>query len=153
MRIARIYHSDRLIPTETRQPALVVAQPFNLMGLDPANLPTNLRRAMLREPVYAQHHPHHHPRKTPKLERAALDATLGAAEGKEEAPGRVHIRFESARKRLLDPDNLSEKWALDCLRYVGVIRGDEPDKITLETTQRKCAKDEEEHTEIVITYP
>jgi hypothetical protein len=49
--------------------------------------------------------------------------------------------------------SLSEKWTLDCLRYIGVIRGDEPDKITLETTQRKAAKGEAEHTLITITYP
>ena len=65
--------------------------------------------------------------------------------------GRVHIRIVSVRKRLLDPDNLCEKYHLDCLRYCGVIQGDEPDKITLETTQRKAAKGEDEHTQIEIS--
>ena len=74
------------------------------------------------------------------------------AESKDEKanPRRVHIRFVSVRKRLLDPDNISEKWMLDALRFAGVIQGDEPDKITLETTQRKVEKGEEEHTEIDI---
>ena len=40
---------------------------------------------------------------------------------------------------------------LDCLRYCQAIRGDEPDKITLETTQRKTEKGEEEFTLIEIT--
>jgi hypothetical protein len=89
-------------------------------------------------------------RQTPELERPLGNAALGASEGKEAASGRVHIRFVSVRKRLLDPDNISEKWMLDALRYIGAIRGDEPDKITLETTQRKAARSEEEHTEVNI---
>lgn len=88
--------------------------------------------------------------KTPKLERAHGHGSLEAPQAKEANPERVLIRFVSVRKRLLDPDNLSEKWLLDCLRYCGIIRGDEPEKITLETTQRKCQRGEAEHTEISI---
>ena len=91
--------------------------------------------------------------KTPKLERDPSNAALEAEQGEEGASSRVHIRFVSVRKRLLDPDNLSEKWLLDCLRYCGAIRGDEPDKITLETTQRKARKGEEEHTLVEIYEP
>lgn len=87
------------------------------------------------------------------VERPPSNAALGASKGKEADSGRVHIRFVSVRKRLLDPDNISEKWTLDALRFAGIIRGDEPEKITLETTQRKAAKGEEEHTQIEITYP
>lgn len=85
-----------------------------------------------------------------KLERPAGEGALAAPQAKEADSERVRIRIISVRKRLLDPDNLSEKWTIDCLRYCRVIRGDEPDKITLETTQRKCEKGEEEHTEILI---
>ena len=46
--------------------------------------------------------------------------------------------------------NLSVKWLLDACRYARIIRGDEPEKITLEVTQRKCAKGEREHTIIEI---
>lgn len=88
--------------------------------------------------------------KNPKLERVARDGALGAAQGQETSSERVLIRFVSVRKRLLDPDNLAEKWLLDCLRYCRAVRGDEPDKITLQTTQRKCEKGEEEHTEIEL---
>jgi hypothetical protein len=63
---------------------------------------------------------------------------------------RVHLRIVSVRKRLCDPDNLVPKWTIDCLRYCRIIRGDEPDKITLETTQRKTAKGEAEHTLVQI---
>ena len=85
-----------------------------------------------------------------KLEHAVSNGPLATGQAQKAATGRVHIRFVSTRKRLLDPDNLSEKWALDCLRYLGVIQGDEPDKITLETTQPKAAKGEEEHTLIEV---
>jgi hypothetical protein len=84
------------------------------------------------------------------LERAARHEPLAKKQGQEADTGRVHIRFVSVRKRLLDPDNLAEKWHLDCLRYCKAIRGDEPEKITLETTQRKAGKEEAEHTQIEI---
>jgi hypothetical protein len=88
-----------------------------------------------------------------KLERPTVPEPLAAGKAQEEGAGRVHLCIVSVRKRLLDPDNISPKWLIDCLRYCHAIRGDEPDKITLETTQRKTAKGEEEHTLITITYP
>ena len=84
------------------------------------------------------------------LERTSGDESLAAHQGEERATGKLHIRFVSVRKRLLDPDNLSEKWLLDCLRYCRVIQGDEPEKISVETTQRKATKKEKEHTIIEI---
>jgi len=84
------------------------------------------------------------------MERDSGDEPLEANQGQETVAGRVHIRFESVRKRLLDPDNLSVKWMLDCLRYCGAISGDEPEKITLEVGQRKCAKGEAECTVVEI---
>lgn len=89
-------------------------------------------------------------RKAPKLERPARDGAVGTAQSQEADAKRVLVRFVSVRKRLLDPDNIAEKWMLDCLRFARVIRGDEPEKIALETTQRKTAKNEEEHTEITV---
>ncbi len=89
-------------------------------------------------------------RTAPKLERPLGNAALGQGKGEEKDSGRVHLRIVSVRKRLLDPDNLSPKWTIDALRYCGIIRGDEPEKITLEVTQRKAAKTEAEHTVIEI---
>jgi hypothetical protein len=63
---------------------------------------------------------------------------------------RVHIRIVSTRKRLLDPDNLVPKWHIDCLRFIGAIRGDEPDKITLEVSQVKAAKGQQEIVTIEV---
>jgi len=114
-----------------------------------------MRRCMHREPALRKPNANYNPNDTgtpAKLEQNTRHGTLAEKPTETHTTGRVHIRFESVRKRLLDPDNISEKWTLDCLRYIGVIRGDEPDKITLETTQRKAAKNEAEHTQIIITY-
>ena len=98
-------------------------------------------------------HLHHHPHPLPELERHLSTGTLAKDEGEEGGASRVHLRIVSIRKRLLDPDNLSVKWLIDCLRYSSIIRGDEPDKITLQVEQRKCAKGEAEATEIWLTLP
>ena len=88
--------------------------------------------------------------KAAELEPAPRARPLAKSAPKEVPSEPVFIRIVSVRKRLLDPDNISEKWALDALRYCGAIHGDEPDKITLETSQRKAEKGEEEHTLIEI---
>ena len=95
----------------------------------------------------------HHPHPLPELERNPRPRSLAKNEEQEGGAGRVHLRIVSIRKRLLDPDNLSVKWLIDCLRYSSIIRGDEPDKITLQVEQRKCSKGESEATQIFITLP
>jgi hypothetical protein len=87
------------------------------------------------------------------MECNPLNGTLAKGQGEKSNTGRVHLCIVSIRKRLLDPDNLSPKWIIDCLRYASIIRGDEPDKITLQVEQRKCAKSEEESTQVWITFP
>ena len=96
---------------------------------------------------------HHNPHPLPELERHPSPRSLATHEEQEGGAGRVHLRIVSTRKRLLDPDNLSPKWLIDCLRYARIIQGDEPDKITLQVEQRKCAKGESEATQIFITLP
>ena len=95
----------------------------------------------------------HHPHPLPIVERNPRSRSLATHEEQEGGAGRVHLRIVSIRKRLLDPDNLSPKWIIDCLRYSKIIRGDEPDKITLQVEQRKCGKGEAEATQIFITLP
>ena len=97
--------------------------------------------------------PPHHSHPLPLVERNPCAGTLATHEKQEGGAGRVHLRIVSIRKRLLDPDNLSVKWLIDCLRYSKIIRGDEPDKITLQVEQRKCGKGEAEATQIYITLP
>lgn len=89
-------------------------------------------------------------RQDSKLELFVGPVPLGTPPGESSPTGPVRIRFISVRKRLCDPDNLSVKWLLDCLRYCGAIAGDEPEKIILETGQRKAEKGEDEHTLIQI---
>ena len=86
-----------------------------------------------------------------KLERPSRVAPLETHQDQEAAATGFHIRFVSVRKRLCDPDNLAAKWLLDCLRYCGIIDGDEPEKISYEIGQRKCQKHETEHTIIEVT--
>jgi hypothetical protein len=121
----------------------------------PIEMTDAMRRCMHREPTLKTNanHQTYNTGTIAKLEQNTRHGSLAKKPIETHTASRVHIRFESVRKRLLDPDNICEKWTLDCLRYIGVIRGDEPDKITLETTQRRASKNEEEHTEIIITYP
>lgn len=78
------------------------------------------------------------------VERSAVDEPLAKEEVQRPTGGRVLVRVESVRKRLLDEDNLCEKYYVDLLRYAGVISGDEAGKTKIETSQRKTQKGEEE---------
>jgi hypothetical protein len=88
-----------------------------------------------------------------KLERNSGNGPLAKSEAEKGNPERVLVRVTSVRKRLIDEDNLAEKYHVDCCRYAGLIHGDEPSKTKIEVCQRKAAKDEAEHTIIEITTP
>jgi hypothetical protein len=66
---------------------------------------------------------------------------------------RTLVRFTGYRVRPLDPDNFagSVKDLLDGLRHAGILQGDEPWRIKLETEQEKVGKYSEEKTIIEIT--
>ena len=89
-------------------------------------------------------------RQVAELERDSRNEPLETHQGQKGAAGKLLVSFVSIRKRLLDPDNVSVKWTLDALRYAGVILGDEPEKITLEVSQRKARKGDAEHTFLLI---
>jgi hypothetical protein len=91
--------------------------------------------------------------KTAKLERNSGDGPLAKSEAEKGNPERVLVRVTSVRKRLIDEDNLAEKYHVDCCRYAGLIHADSPDQTKIEVCQRKAAKDEAEHTIIEITAP
>ena len=93
------------------------------------------------------------PRQNTVLEPNFRVESLASHPPQKGAAGRILIRMVSVRQRLCDPDNLSCKYLLDSLRYVGLIPGDEPEKIKLEVDQRRTEKGESEHTTIEITYP
>ena len=87
----------------------------------------------------AQHH------QTPALDPAVPREAQGA--------GRARVRFTGYRVRPLDPDNFagSVKDLLDGLRHAGIISGDEPWRIILETEQVRIKNFRNEHTAIEIT--
>ena len=78
------------------------------------------------------------------------DRPMGPAEGEAVYTGRVSIRVNSVRSRLIDPDNLCPKYFIDALRYAGIIADDTAEKVEYTISQRKKAKLEEEHTTIEI---
>ncbi len=79
----------------------------------------------------------------------------GSIQGKAGSDDRVVISFTGYRVRPLDPDNFagSVKDLLDGLRHAGLISGDEPWRIRLETEQVKVATFKQEKTVIEISKP
>lgn len=62
----------------------------------------------------------------------------------------VLVRIVASRKRLIDEDNMCEKFLVDCLRYSGAIPDDSPQDVHIVTTQRKCKTNEAEGVEVFI---
>jgi len=91
-----------------------------------------------------------HPRPAPKLEPATRHEPLATPQTQGRDRQRFLVRVTSIRKRLLDEDNLAEKFHVDLCRYAGVIPGDEADKTKIEVCQRKAKKGEEERTVIEV---
>ena len=95
----------------------------------------------------------------PKPERhdaAALGGTVpGEEKGMEGACGRTRVRFTGYRVKMLDPDNFaaSTKALVDGLRHCGILEGDEPWRIILETDQVRVKSFKEERTVITIETP
>lgn len=63
---------------------------------------------------------------------------------------RILVRVTSIRRRLLDEDNLCEKFHVDLCRYAGIIPDDAPAQVKIETTQRQCVGGEPERVIIEI---
>ena len=73
-----------------------------------------------------------------------------SAQGEARGTTRVRVRITSRRRRFVDADNLCAKFVVDCLRYAGVIRNDDPGTIDLELAQEKVSTPQEEGTLIEI---
>ena len=84
------------------------------------------------------------------VERGNEHAPFRKDKTKEGDRRRFLVRVVSVRNRLLDEDNLCEKFHVDVLRYAGIIAGDEAGRCTIQTSQRKAQKGESEHTEIEV---
>jgi hypothetical protein len=89
--------------------------------------------------------------KAPKLEPAFGDVALGEASIQKANSARFRVCVCSVRKRLLDEDNLCEKYLVDQCRSKGFIPDDCPATTKIEVSQRRAAVDEEEHVEIIIS--
>lgn len=85
-----------------------------------------------------------------ELEPNLGNASLGEKEVQRQDCERFLVRVKSRRKRLLDEDNLCEKYHIDLCRYAGILPDDAPDKIKIEVAQSKCAKGEPEMVSIEI---
>lgn len=85
---------------------------------------------------------------TPKLESNFGHEPLAAQKVQGSTGPRILIRVTSVRKRLLDEDNLCEKYHVDLCRNSGVVVGDAPDQIKIEVGQRKTNQGEAEHTTV-----
>lgn len=85
-----------------------------------------------------------------KLERCSPTTAVGQSKAKRGDSPRLLVRVTSVRRRLIDEDNLCEKYVLDCCRYAGLIPGDSPSEVRIETRQRKAAKGEDEVTVVEI---
>lgn len=90
------------------------------------------------------------PHALPELDQAP--ALGGTVSGEEKSMERVVVRFTGHRVRPLDPDNFaaSTKDLLDGLRHAGLIFGDEPWRISLQTEQVKVRAFKDERTVIEI---
>lgn len=89
-------------------------------------------------------------RSSPVLEPDSSNDAVGSAPIQEANHERIVVRVCSVRKRLLDEDNLCEKYLVDSLRYCGLIPNDCPGKVKIEVSQRRCLDGETEQVLISI---
>lgn len=87
----------------------------------------------------------------PKLERRVRHGSLAKGKVEGRNPVRVSVLITSYRVRLLDEDNLCEKYHVDCLRYAGLLSADTPGAAQITTRQQKVGSKAEERTEILIS--
>jgi hypothetical protein len=94
----------------------------------------------------------HLPRPGPaaELEHGAGHGALGEGAVQGKSAARFLVRITSVRVRLLDEDNLCEKYHVDCCRYAGLIPDDAPSLVRIQTLQRKARRGEAEHTQVEI---
>jgi hypothetical protein len=88
---------------------------------------------------------------SPFVERSFRDGPLAAPEAEAGHSGRFLVCVTSYRRRLLDQDNLCEKYHVDCSRYAGLLPADSPDRAEIKVSQIKVKTKDEEKTLIEIT--
>ena len=86
-----------------------------------------------------------------QLERHTGDGAVGALQIQELAGKRFLVRVTARRARLLDWDNLCEKYHVDLLRYAsGKVFGDSPATTTIEVCQEKVEAGGREEVRIEV---
>lgn len=90
------------------------------------------------------------PRTVAVVERSAGDAPLEAKTVQRPVGQRIFVRVTSQRHRLLDEDNLCEKYHVDLCRYAGLLPTDAPDQVHIVVGQIKVDRKETEQTVIEI---
>lgn len=88
---------------------------------------------------------------SPIVEPPVRDESVAAIPGENSNSQRYDVCITSYRTRLLDPDNLSGKWFVDCLRHAGIIPDDTAAIVDYSIRQQKVATKAEEHTLVTIT--
>lgn len=89
----------------------------------------------------------------PIVERPDRPRRVAKAKAQAAHPERILVRVTSVRRRLLDEDNLSAKYVIDCCRYAGLLPTDAPGQVKIEVGQRKPGPGESECTEVEIITP
>ena len=87
-----------------------------------------------------------------KLECSLGNAPLETKEVQRPTGQRFLVRITSHRKRLIDEDNLCEKYVVDLLRYSRVIPDDSPGVCKIEVSQTKVGKGQPEKTVIEVFH-
>lgn len=85
-----------------------------------------------------------------ELERHSRDGAVGQVQVQKRTGRRFLVRVVSYRKRLLDEDNLAEKYHVDLCRYAGILPSDEAGTTQIQTSQVKTVKGEEERVLIEV---
>ena len=110
------------------------------------------RKKPTKQPAETSHEFYHrHSQTSPALlERSLGDGAMVSHEAQRGNPVRFLVRVTSFRRRLIDEDNLCEKYVVDCCRYAGLLPGDAPQTTPIEVSQQKVTREEDERTEVTI---
>ncbi|MES2367041.1 MAG: hypothetical protein V4563_14290 [Pseudomonadota bacterium] len=125
----------------------------HLFTPDPETADAHKRREILGKIEKKLNEDNHHrdPGPTPELEPSPCHGTLGEIQVQARLGQRVLVRVTAFRRRLLDEDNLCEKFHCDLLRYAGLIFDDCPGETKIEVAQQKVGSKEREFVRIEIT--
>ncbi len=85
-----------------------------------------------------------------KLEPSSSDGTMGQVQVQEPDSRIFLVCVTSFRRRLLDEDNLCEKFHVDCCRYAGLIPSDDPSRTQIQVRQEKVGSKAREFVRIEI---